>query len=451
MSQISNASTINTSKQLQRDEINFVIYHNPCTDGFGSASVVYEYFKKKTPNTDPITQITFFPCSHGQTPPTDEQIKGKNILICDFSFSKEILDNMIELSNQFLLIDHHKTTQKDLEEIPEHFKIFDMTHSGASLTWSYMNDHSPNDYVSMPLLIQYIEDNDCWKKNLPYSREYEAWFLEEELDFENFSQYYNNDHFEHSIKTKGSGMLDKDLINVKNALEKVHLMFQKFSDKKTNTHYYLIVAYLNTSILKSRIGNEILKKYPISDIAVVYSISDKSNNTSFSLRSTDTQFDASVIAKILGGGGHRNACGAGVPYPTNVLPAARTYDSAIINRLQNIYYKIFTGLIGIGIGIVYCQSDSNTETIGKYLLQTKYTDQQNYPVLECVAISALGPVPKIAAVWYFDTLKNQTIFKITFHESIDNKQKEFITKLFKIDSNNEVSVEGFHTLILVNN
>src|SRR4051812_25219200 len=117
---------------LKPDEVNYVIYHYPCIDGFGSALIVWKYFKEKFPDKLPI----FKPMNYGTIIP--KEINNlSNILMVDFSFKKEVIKQLLEISNKLLIIDHHKSSCKELEDLDNKYKIFVMNHSGVGLTWKY--------------------------------------------------------------------------------------------------------------------------------------------------------------------------------------------------------------------------------------------------------------------------------------------------------------------------
>jgi hypothetical protein len=78
--------------------------------------------------------------------------------------------------------------------------------------------------------------------------------------------------------------------------------------------------HLDTDILSS-FGDS-----PHIDFSAIYSINDSQNTTSFSLRSSNEHYDVSEIAKIYGGGGHRNASGLFSQKLTNVLDGI-VYDT----------------------------------------------------------------------------------------------------------------------------
>jgi uncharacterized protein len=123
-----NWSELIKTKDLQPHEVDVVIYHDPCSDGTGSAYVAYKYFTTNFPDK----KITYYPMSIGSQPPTG--LEGKNVLVCDYSYRKDILVNLLTKVNKLLIIDHHISAEKDLQDIDDKYKIFHMGHSGAMLT-----------------------------------------------------------------------------------------------------------------------------------------------------------------------------------------------------------------------------------------------------------------------------------------------------------------------------
>jgi len=111
---------------------NIIIYHKNCNDGFGSALVAWLKFKDNA---------IYYPAHHYTAPPS---VKNMNVYICDFSYKKDILEDMIKSSNSLIVIDHHKTAESELEKIDSKYKIFDMNHSGAVLTWKYFFPEKKN-------------------------------------------------------------------------------------------------------------------------------------------------------------------------------------------------------------------------------------------------------------------------------------------------------------------
>lgn len=112
-----------------KEHFDHVLFHKNCNDGFGSAFAVWYWFKLNHPNK--LKTITFLACSYQDESPI---LQDKNILIVDFSFSESVTLNLIKNNKSLLIIDHHKTAEENLLNIPKENKIFDMSHSGAYLT-----------------------------------------------------------------------------------------------------------------------------------------------------------------------------------------------------------------------------------------------------------------------------------------------------------------------------
>ena len=74
---------------------------------------------------------------------------------------------MIEQSNKIIVIDNHESAKKNLQDIEDKYKIFDMTHSGVVLAWNYFYPEE-----TIPLLYKYVEDRDIWKKEIKLVLQY---------------------------------------------------------------------------------------------------------------------------------------------------------------------------------------------------------------------------------------------------------------------------------------
>lgn len=109
---------------------------------------------------------------------------NRNVLIVDFSYPLSVLRAMAQEARSVLVLDHHKTAQEDLAELPRptldgkewfHYwsdkgsnhisrdhsclsAIFDLSRSGAGITWDYLHPDKPR-----PRIIDLVEDRDLWK------------------------------------------------------------------------------------------------------------------------------------------------------------------------------------------------------------------------------------------------------------------------------------------------
>jgi hypothetical protein len=126
-----------------------IIYHFPCPDGFASAYVAHQ----RWPEADLI------PTNYGK-PFKFEELKGKAVLIVDFSFPLDQLLGLAAMCNGVLVLDHHKTAAEALAVVPapnshradecivepEQLRAwFDMEHSGVSMTWAFCFGSQPDD------------------------------------------------------------------------------------------------------------------------------------------------------------------------------------------------------------------------------------------------------------------------------------------------------------------
>jgi oligoribonuclease NrnB/cAMP/cGMP phosphodiesterase (DHH superfamily) len=253
--------------------IDFIIYHKNCPDGFCAAFVA----KKLYPNAE------LFGATHGELPPN---IKGKNVLMLDFSYSRNTLLQMEADSNSIRVLDHHKTAEKELEGIS--FATFDMHRSGAGITWDVLFPGKKR-----PWYVDYVEDRDLWNWNLPDSKEIsgyimalpttlEAWSIldsisTEEAAMAGYAIRLHIDHYINGVVAEAqSGIMEGYKTGVVNA------------------------PYLNISDVCNKLCDS-------CEIALGY-FERHDSMIQFSLRSVG-DLDVSVIAKKYGGGGHKNASG----------------------------------------------------------------------------------------------------------------------------------------------
>lgn len=326
-------STINANKILDKNEINVVIYHNPCSDGFGSAFIVWHYYK--TNYLDKLNDILFVPATFLKKDDSlnDEylaQMTGKNILMCDFSFPYSQLIRLINVSKSFMILDHHKTAEADLKGIPSELKIFDMARSGVGITWDYFYPGT-----SIPRFLAYIQDRDIWAYKLPKTSEFVTFFYEQEFDFELWEKYLLEDNVDAAIET-GTAWIEYQKILIDKIIKRTSYVIQEINNK------YAVVLYCNSPDLKSDIGSKVFNKYPIGDFSAVWDYNLYKNQTSYSLRSTNDRFDVSAIAKMFGGGGHRNASGLMLDGMAGYLPLTMVKDPGVLEILLHSSKGTFT-------------------------------------------------------------------------------------------------------------
>lgn len=306
--------------RLDKDNINIVYYHGNCCDGFTSAFIVWYYYKKKF-SLDRANEIKYIPCTYSKSSDISI-IDNKNVIMCDFSMKYNILSKIIKDSKSFLLIDHHKTAEKDLENIPEKYKIFDMKKSGAGLTWEYF---FPN--ITMPVFVQYVQDRDIWTKLYENTDYFSTYIFQQPFEFEIYESMLQKEKLDRALAI-GKNWFEYQQIIVQDIAKYSRYIIQIVNDE------YKIVLYANSSIMKSDVGSNMLKYFPFGDLACIWNYDILSNNTYYSLRSTDHLVDASSVAKQFGGGGHRNASGCEFKGNIGSLPLD------IVNDHHVLYYLV---------------------------------------------------------------------------------------------------------------
>tara|TARA_A100001011_G_C14297999_1_gene839384 strand:- start:722 stop:1621 length:900 start_codon:yes stop_codon:yes gene_type:complete len=265
---------------VEPSSVNVVIYHADCTDGFGAAYSAWKQLGNRA---------EYYACKHG-TPPPD--VRGKNVVILDFSFNNATTKKMIEEADSLLVIDHHKSAMVELHDITN--THFDMTKSGAMLSWEFFHPGK-----EPPKFIRYIQDRDLWTWELEYSKEFSAAFDMVPFEFEEFEKFEDDSVFDDACK-RGSYILAYSKTVVKKVCEKA--TSRKLGGKD--------VMVVNASHWMSEIGARLA---PDCDFAMIWYWDHEDKHTKVSLRAFHDAVDVSEIAKQFGGGGHKKASGFQLP------------------------------------------------------------------------------------------------------------------------------------------
>jgi oligoribonuclease NrnB/cAMP/cGMP phosphodiesterase (DHH superfamily) len=260
------------------------IYHGNCADGFAAAWAVRKYFGKD--------KVDFYAGIH-QDPPPD--VGGRTVYIVDFSYKRPVLLEMASKAKQIVVIDHHKTAQIDLVDLPENVEVnFDLCRSGAMLTWDYFFTNQGIPGECPPTLLRHIQDRDLWRFELDGTREIQAAVFSYPYEFDVWDDLMDADMAQ--LRREGS------------SIERKH--FKDIREFITAAAYRMDVAGHNVPVLNapyfwsSDAGHIMAENEPF---AACYW--DTPAGRVFSLRSQDDGIDVSEIAKQFGGGGHKHAAG----------------------------------------------------------------------------------------------------------------------------------------------
>lgn len=271
------------------------IYHGNCADGFAAAWAVW----KKFPN------IVFHAGVYGQDAP---DVTGHDVVFVDFSYPVAIMAQLLTQAKSITVIDHHKTAAEGIQamlDAGEIHGVFDMEKSGAMLAWEWFHEG-----VEPPAVLQHIQDRDLWRFELPHTREIQATLFSYPYDFEIWDRLITDTDLGDMI-LQGQSIERKHF----NDVEKLVTVGKRPMLIGSRLVWCVNIPYTLASdachlLCKTHleIGG---KKGVLPDFAASYY--DRADGQRvFSLRSIG-DFDVSEIAKIYGGGGHKNAAGFSVP------------------------------------------------------------------------------------------------------------------------------------------
>lgn len=285
------------------------IYHGNCADGFTAAWTVHRAFG---------AEVDFHAGVHQNPPPS---VSGRDVIMVDFSYKRDVLHDMAAKASTLVILDHHKTAQDDLKDLPPPLggpyspeamlnwqrdcnapasihALFDMERSGAQIAWDYLMPGQ-----ARPNLVEYVGDHDLWRFKLPLSREVNAFIFAHEYTFRNWDYLdaATRDHMgvQHVAHMGGAIELKhhKDVAELVGVLKR-RMVIGGCRVPVANVPY----------TLASDAGHLMAKGEPF---AACYW--DTPEGRVFSLRSTDGGEDVSAIAEIYGGGGHIRASGFRMP------------------------------------------------------------------------------------------------------------------------------------------
>lgn len=270
------------------------IYHANCADGFAAATVIYNAYGDA---------CEFHAAQYGEAPP---DCHGREVIIVDFSYKREVMRQLIEQARYVTVLDHHASAERELEGLASEYPdktyiVFDMTRSGAALAWDYCN---PNDEV--PLLIKVVQDRDLWKFELPGTKEITTALFSYDFDFRLWKNWLLDNSAVSGLIKEGCALLRKHDKDVNKLVESAFdMVIAGYSVPAVNANY----------LFASDLGNILAKNKPF---ACVFTLQNVDGKTMFraSLRSdkdSTTSVDVSEIAEQFGGGGHKHAAGFEVP------------------------------------------------------------------------------------------------------------------------------------------
>ena len=263
----------------------YVLHHDD-TDGIVAAWAAHQSLVL-LPEKEiyiPVQYNTPYPLE-GKLTPED------TVYVVDFSYDKDFILEQRTKCKKFVVIDHHATASH-LADMDDTY--FDITKSGAKLSWEYFN---PNEFT--PRLVNYAQDYDLWKFELPYTKEIQNLILLCGYDFLKLDTLHMELE-ENVLEVQKQGKAIEDF--------KTFCIEHICKDSKLYSFQGYKVAMVNVSYPNiSQAGQYLIDKYPDIDFSMTYFVKG-TREFVFSLRSRN-DIHVGEIAKRHGGGGHKNAAG----------------------------------------------------------------------------------------------------------------------------------------------
>ena len=263
------------------------IYHGNCLDGFAAAWAVRHSL---------ADSVEFYKGIHQQPPPV---VDGRDVVLVDFSYKRSVLEKMLETASSIIILDHHVSAEQELSDLLNSGQIdglFDMNKSGAMLAWEWFNPDQ-----KAPVLIRHIQDRDLWSFKLDGTREICSALSSYPSDFQVWDK----------LMTRN----EQQLTDLRREGEAIERKLQKDIEQLiTSGVRRMTIAGYDVPVLNAPAAY-------VSDAGHIMSIGepfaacywDHANGRSFSLRSNGqgdaNSIDVAEVAKIYGGGGHKNAAG----------------------------------------------------------------------------------------------------------------------------------------------
>lgn len=283
-----------------------IAYHADCIDGFTAA-----WIASKAMTENNITHTTL-PMNH-----TDDSLNHlvgivkreafDTLYILDYSVPLDILAQLTDMLPHVAILDHHKTafesynipinTEAKGIMLPKYKHaahiLLDNTRSGAGITWAYFYPDK-----NTPWLVRYVQDRDLWNFNYRDSKAIHEVLANSTRDFatwDRLAAMLDDPRSKAGVSHQGEQLLRSHQAKVADYVGE--------STAVTLGDYPARVVSCPQKFA-SDVGNELAKV--CGGIGIIINFAPNYAGIKYSLRSIG-DLDVSAIAKLLDGGGHKNA------------------------------------------------------------------------------------------------------------------------------------------------
>ena len=299
-----------------------IFAHSHCTDGLCAASIMKRAINICL-NTENVV-VVFVRYGEEKKALEAEEINSEtDVYVVDFSFSREDTLDIAKKCANLVILDHHITALEKLEGIEKESNniefFFDNNMSGATLVNGFVTKRFL-DFGKSQEVVSYVaalvEDRDLWNFKLKDTKAFGEFVFSqiEPNDIDAFSEIlFDSDMKKIESYVNLGNILDKN--KKKQVNQRLETMANpailEIPYPETSEQVKIIFVNETQPDLVSELGNVICKKF--QKPVCLYKILSN-GMVSLSFRSMDNLIDMSKVAVALGGGGHRNACGAEISF-----------------------------------------------------------------------------------------------------------------------------------------
>ncbi|VBB18522.1 hypothetical protein YASMINEVIRUS_985 [Yasminevirus sp. GU-2018] len=333
---------------MDKKNFNYIIFHGGCLDGFSGFFVAHI-----------SGRLTKDVIIHEDVPSTTKippDIDGKDVVIIDVAYKKEVLEEIFKYAKSVVFIDHHVSIKEDVAELYKKYNnapvvqdtdsdseqststskisdnitiVYDDTRCGSTLAWSYFFGRQ-----KIPLFLKYVEDQDTghwiYPRTKPFIYALRSYY-KLNTDTESLNRWFkllNKENVAKLIK-KGTYMKRYNDHIVSTNVPKHTL--ERFPSKKiydmnpaifSKPGQYKVAVYCGHNCPSvTELGVGALERMPEIDFCIMWVYNLDSKRYVLSMRSREV--DISEICKIFNGGGHK-------------LAAACSFSSSLM-RIEDVF------------------------------------------------------------------------------------------------------------------
>lgn len=265
-----------------------VLYHAECTDGFGAAWAAHKHFGNNA---------EYIPVEHQN--PLPEGLQNKEIYLVDFTYPKEITEQLAADNKRVTAIDHHVSIADVTRATQD--GVFSNEHSGAMLAWQFFHpDKEP------PFLLRIIEDHDLHRFAIAETKDVIDWMDLFDFEFAVFDRIASNLDDE----TSRARAIEQGQLIRQYQEKMVERLVANTASEVTIGGYQ--AGAVNTEQYHSEVATALAATYPIG---IAWRV--RPHGTYVSLRS-EGKVDVAKLAGSYGGGGHANSAGFVVSRPADL-------------------------------------------------------------------------------------------------------------------------------------